>query len=88
MSKNRGFSAFSGRFFRPSSLPLHHRKVVFVRAAVPRNSAAEHVGLIRFQGKVNIVEASGAGGLEGISRTGSYRANREGFFFELDYRLP
>ncbi len=40
-------------------------------SADPHNSAAEYVGLIRFQGKVNIVEASGAGGLEGISGTGS-----------------
>jgi uncharacterized protein DUF3224 len=36
---------------------------------------------------LQIVERSGTGELQGIKGTGSYRANKEGFRFEVDYTL-
>jgi hypothetical protein len=36
---------------------------------------------------LTIVEGSGTGSLEGIKGTGMYRANREGFVFEMEYEV-
>lgn len=37
---------------------------------------------------LRIAAGSGTGALQGISGTGKYRANREGYYFELEYDLP
>ena len=37
---------------------------------------------------LRIVAGSGTGALQGITGTGKYHANREGYSFELDYNLP
>ena len=37
---------------------------------------------------LQIAEGSGTGTLQGISGTGLYRANQDGFHFQLDYELP
>ena len=37
---------------------------------------------------LQIAEGSGTGTLQGITGTGMYRANQDGFHFQLDYELP
>jgi len=37
---------------------------------------------------LQIAEGSGTGALRGINGTGKYRADQQGFHFELDYDLP
>ena len=37
---------------------------------------------------LRIVETSGTGALQGITGTGKYRANEEGYYFQLDYDVP
>ena len=37
--------------------------------------------------RLQIVTGSGTGALQGITGTGKYRADREGYFIELDYDL-
>jgi hypothetical protein len=37
---------------------------------------------------LRIATGSGTGALQGITGTGKYRADREGYFLELDYDLP
>jgi hypothetical protein len=37
---------------------------------------------------LQIATGSGTGALQGIAGTGKYRADREGYFLELDYDLP
>ncbi len=37
---------------------------------------------------LEIAIGSGTGALQGITGTGKYRADREGYFLELDYSLP